>query len=415
MSMMKIGRSRSLMFTLLLSLTAPVASKTEQLTPAALIEQLAAANLELAAAEQATLQADATAQSKGRFADPKLTIGVAPKTFDSELGSRESIRISQALPWFGKRKLSKKVAEQQTISLSHQQAALKRELSLTGLKTWADWWFTHQALEINHNILSSYQRLTKSAQSRYENGQGKQQDALHSQVKLLHTQHQKTTLLEAKRRSAIELNTLRNRTPSAAVLPPSTLPAMPVLKDAQTYTAKLYSHPAYLAMLSQVEAADARQRIVARERYPDFVAEAAYIGTLDPEEKRWQVGLGLNIPFDQGKRRHQEAAAEAEKTKHVFSARSILLELEQRLGQLLSRYNEHQHIQHLYRHQLLPLAAQSQQAAQQDYANGISDLDTVTVAITEYQRTAMQLRRHQADQLMVLAELEQLLGQRLSE
>lgn len=398
--------------------TLSMASESDRLSPQRLLEQVAAENLALASAYEHSAGTAEMAATQGRLADPRLMLGIAPETAGSSLGSRENIKISQALPWFGKLAASRKNAASTASATANAVAAFQRELALEASHNWAEWWYVHQAISINETIVSSFEHLTRSANSRYQNGQGKQQDALQSEVRLLHAQHQRVTLQQQRQRLAIQLNQLRNRPLENAVLAPAAMPAMPAMpaipKD-EGLLPLLEQHPAYLAALDAVAAAEARLTLAKRERYPDFVAEVAHVGTLDPEEKRWQVGLGLNLPFDQGKRRHGVAAAMANKQKLALDAQAKLLALKEQLASQLSRYQEHLHIEALYTEQLLPLAKQSQQAAQQDYANGISDFDTVTAAITDYQKAAMQLRRHQADRFMILAEIEQLAGRQLHE
>lgn len=390
--------------------TLGTASEGDRLSPQRLLEQVAAENLALASAYEHSAGTAEMAATQGRLADPQLMLGFAPDTEGSSLGSRENIKISQALPWFGKLAASRKNADNTASATANAVAAFQREMALEASYVWAEWWYVHQALSINQSIVSSFDQLSHSANSRYQNGQGKQQDALQSEVRLLHAQHERVTLQQQRQRLAIQLNQLRNRPLVNAVLAPAAMPVMPAMPSDEDLLSSLEQHPAYLAALDSVAAAEARLTLAKRERYPDFVAEIAHVGTLDPEEKRWQVGLGLNLPFDQGKRRHGVAAARANKQKLALDAQATLLTLKEQLASQLSRYQEHLHIEALYAEQLLPLAKQSQQAAQRDYANGISDFDTVTAAITDYQKAAMQLRRHQADRFMIFAEIEQLVG-----
>lgn len=412
MAIVFLGQARPILLTSLLAVSVTVSAET-RLPVAQLVQQVSAENLELAALYEVNAEAAAMASSQGRLPDPQLMIGFAPETAGTPLGSRETIKLSQSLPWFGKRRASKTMAESSANASANATNAFRRNLALTATKAWAEWWYVHEALTINQAIVRSFDGLTRSANTRYQNGQGKQQDALQSEVRLLHAKHQRVTLQQKKQRIGLQLNALRNRSLDAATLPPASLPAMPQTLYSGALVSLLNQHPSYLAILDELEGAEAQLKLSKRDRYPDFVAEAAYIGTLDPEEKRWQVGVGFNIPFDQGKRNHGEAAANANKQKLALQAEAKLLALKEQLGLQLSRYEEHQHIEMLYAEQLLPVAKQSQQAAQQDYANGLSDFDTVTTAITDYQKTAMQLRRHQADRLVILAELEQLLGRSL--
>ncbi|MDD9892950.1 MAG: TolC family protein, partial [Gammaproteobacteria bacterium] len=300
--------------------TLSMASEGDRLSPQRLLEQVAAENLALASAYEHSAGTAEMAATQGRLADPRLMLGVAPETAGSSLGSRENIKISQALPWFGKLAASRKNAASTASATANAVAAFQRELALEASNSWAEWWYVHQAISINQTIVNSFEQLTSSANSRYQNGEGKQQDALQSEVRLLHAQHERVTLQQRRQRLVIQLNTLRNRPLETAVLPPAEMPVIPALGEYEGFLPLLEQHPAYLAALNSLAAAEARLTLAKRERYPDFVAEVAHVGTLDPEEKRWQIGLGMNIPFDQGKRRHGVAAATANKQKLLLDA-----------------------------------------------------------------------------------------------
>lgn len=407
-----LGRSRSIAFSALLVISTPAAAE-QQLSATTLVDQVLASNLELAADSELGTQTTAIAVTQGRLADPRISIGFAPKTLGNDIGSREIFKISQAIPWFGKLNASRMVADSNARATENWVASRNRDMSLMATTLWAEWWHVHQAISVNQHILRSYESLTRSADTRYQNGQGKQQDALQSKVRLLHARHQLVTLIQQKRRIGIQLNKLRNKPLDSSVLPPTALPVMPKTLDTTSLLAVIENHPEYRSAKDKLEASVGELALAKRERYPDFVAEAAYVGTLDPEEKRWQVGLGVNLPFDQAKRRSRITAAIAGKNKLQINAEAKLLELKEDLRLTTSRYQEHVHIQKLYAQELLPVAKRNQQAAQQDYANGVSNLDTVTAAITDYQKTALQLRRHQADRLVILAEIEQLVGRPL--
>lgn len=389
-------------------------SAEERLTADALVDAVIEANPQLEAARAAHLAQSAAAQMRGRFADPSLMIGVAPNTIGDQLGSRTIFKLSQALPWPGKRRLQRDVATA-TAAVSEQEAfAVARQLALAAGAAWAEWWYAEHALEINQRTVDSYTLLEAASETRYQNGSGRQQDLLQSQLRLRHAQHQQIELLEQKRRTGIAINTLLNRAPSADLLTAADLPSPALLPSNNELERALLAHPRYQAAEAKLRNAALKLRLEKRQRYPDFVAEVSHIGTLDPEEKRLQLGLGINIPFDQGKRKYGIAAAEQRLQSELAAQQQVLATLRQSLHNLLSSYHEHKHIVQLYSGDLLSLAVQSQNAAERDYANGVGDFNAVTSAVTDLQQTEQRLRRHQANLFITAAELEALLGRALS-
>lgn len=415
---MKIGIWRAFVCSQLFFWAVSAALAEERLSAAVLVDAVIQANPQLEAASAAYLAERAAAKMQGRLADPNLMIGLAPDTVGDELGTRTLLKLSQALPWPGKRGLQRDAATAAAAVSEQEALAVTRQLALAAQSAWAEWWYAHHALVINQRTIDSYTLLVEASETRYQNGSGRQQDVLQSSLRLRHAEHQQIELQQQKRRTGIAINTLLNRAPNEALLAPADLPTTATLPEEQAlkqdleqeWEQALLAHPQYQRAEAQQRSAALKLRLAKRDRYPDFVAEVSHIGTLDPEEKRLQLGLGIKLPFDQGKRKHGIAAADAALRSNLAAQQQALAILRQRLASLLSRFHEHQHIVQLYSGDLLTLASRARQAAERDYANGISDFNAVTMAITDLQTTEQRLRRHQANLFITAAELEELLG-----
>lgn len=256
--------------------------------------------------------------------------------------------------------------------------------------------------------MSSYRNLVEAAKTRYENGVGTQQELIRAELRLSHSAHWGIELKHKQRRVAAEINALQNLSPDSSVPSPAEMPKAPSSVSGHALTASLFNHPQLLAADALLEGSAVALRLAEKARMPDFVAELSYVGMLDPEEKRFQVGLGLNLPFDQRRRKQAVAVAAAERRRQQAIKQQTLIGLQARFQSLKAKFEEHRHVVDLYSGQLINLARKSLEAAERDYANGVGEFSDVALAIADLQDAEQRLHRHKADLFITVAELTEL-------
>jgi len=389
----------------------------DTLSASQLVSAVLAANprLELA---QATWQASvARIEQQSAFDDPQFQYGFAPLTIDkqksntraSEFGQR--FEVSQKLPFPGKLHLRAKTAEFQAEARQQDIAGLQLLLASSAKSLFADWYFIHQAIAIDklkHSLLKEFRDITET---QYSTGRATKQDVLRAETELALLKHQSIVLQRQRKTRLAQLNTLLNRPIDKPLAIPQQLAEIKQLPDLeQLQTQAMHSRPELKAIAANINAHKSKAGLAELAYYPDLKLSAGYNSLWDNEDKRFNIGIGFNIPLDQGKRRAAEQEAKANSQQANWQKIDLQARIKEQLLIAYAQTEESLHVLRLYRQQLSPLADENISAAMADYQSGKTDL--LAVIKSKKQRLQTQLKTEQAlaDVHRRLAELEQAVG-----
>ncbi|MGH8259925.1 MAG: TolC family protein, partial [Steroidobacteraceae bacterium] len=276
--------------------------------------------------------------------------------------------------------------------------------------TFADWVFVHRALKINTANLSVLDALRNVARIRYSTGQAPQEDVLQADVERAMLKQQR---LEWERDLAVaqaRMNALLTRTPQSAIPSPAGLPASSALPAEEIPAQRALAHPKLQALADEESAAEARQRLAEKERFPKFGVSAGYNSMWSDPAMRPMVGLSFTIPVDQSKYRAAIEAAHAE-ARHAESTledqrAALLAELSADYAQV----REAAQSLALYRDELVPLAQSTLDVARTEYGSGRGDFLNVLTAEQHRLATQLGLARVQSEYFSAFAELDRASG-----
>ena len=173
----------------------------------------------------------------------------------------------------------------------------------------------------------------------------------------------------------------------------------------------LQSRPELKAQTAHIQEFKTRTKLAQREFYPDFNLSAGYNSLWDRTEKRFTLGVGINIPLDQSKRRAAESEARAKLKQAQWDNIDLSAKIEEEVQIAYDRVQESRHVLSLYRNQLLPLAEENLEAAKADYQAGSGDFLTLISAEKNLIQTQLQVEWALTDAHRQLAELERAVGQ----
>ena len=105
-------------------------------------------------------------------------------------------------------------------------------------------------------------------------------------------------MLERERRALLtRMNSLMNRSPDDPIPLPQRFPELAPLPKAESLRDQaLQSRPELKAWAARTEGFKTRTKLAQREFYPDFNLSAGYNSLWDRTEKRFTLGIGINIP-----------------------------------------------------------------------------------------------------------------------
>ena len=390
-----------------LALSAPLTA--ESFTAAVL-----ARNASLRAMRQALVAAVSDIRPAGALPDPMLSVSAAPRTLGSAMGTGEDIEVSQALPWWGTLEVRKQIARADAEAARHDLEALRLRLEATARGLFADWVFVHRALRINASNQSVIGELRRIASVRYATGKAPQSDVLQADVERTMLAQQQ---LEWRRKVAVvaaRMNALLDRPPTASIPLPAALPVLARLPSEAALLQRALTHPQLKALEAEAHAAQAKERLAGKQRYPQFQVSAGYNSMWSDPAMRPMVGLSFTVPLDQGKYSAEVDAAHAQARRAEYDLESERATLLADLSAAYASTREAAKSLALYRDDLAPLARDALHVALSEYGSGqVSFLEVLTAEQRQLD-TTLGLARAQSEYFDRWAELERLSGSGLA-
>jgi len=236
------------------------------------------------AAMQARYQALAEIPSQaGTLPDPMINfngMNFPTDNFDRDQEAMTQLQIgfSQTLPFPGKLSLKAEAAEFDALAAGHTVEEARLQLVRNVKTKWWQLYFMDRALEIvdiNQTLLRQFITVAKT---KYETGQGLQQDVLLAQLELSKLIDQKIQLQAVRRNQIIQLNILMDKSANSIVLLPDKVSKiMPKLVDENVlYRLAESTRPRLKQMETQIDAAQSRLDLAKRDYYPDFQVGVTY-------------------------------------------------------------------------------------------------------------------------------------------
>ncbi|GAV20674.1 outer membrane protein, cobalt-zinc-cadmium efflux system [Mariprofundus micogutta] len=387
-------------------------SQTERITATQLVEAVLTRNPDLSSTHAAWKASQARILQASALDDPMLSYTTAPGTAGTTgLDFGQRIEISQKIPWPGKLHLRSEVAKHEADAAYEDIDSLRLKLAAATKSVFADWHYIHEAIRINHintNLLQEFRRI---AQVRYSAGLVSKQDALRADVELTMLNHQAIILERQRRETMTRINALLNRAPDQKLPLPSTLHAPAKLPEVRVLREwALETRPELKALAAHLRAVGARTDLARRDYYPDIKLTGGYNSLWNRHAKRFSVGISINLPLGQGKRRASVDEFRAEKQRVEWDKTGAMNKIESQVQIDYDRVEESIHTLSLFRKQLLPLAKDNMETARSDYQSGNGDFLTLISAEKNLIQTELELEQARADYHKRLAELEQAVG-----
>lgn len=245
----------------------------------------------------------------GTLPDPIISfnaLNLPVDTFDTRQVAHTQMQggITQAIPFPGKLALREQAATYEAEAAAQNVTEARWRLQRDVKKTWWSLFYLDRALQIikaNQNLLRQF---VKIAQTKYEVGQGLQQDVLLAQLELSKFLDSELKLAGARRNFAAIINALLDKPSNTPVkLPEQVHEGLPTLLAEEILYQQAEQYRALLAVQHQfINAAQSRLDLAKKDYYPDFKVGAFYGGrddNLAGEDRPGFVSfkLSMNLPI----------------------------------------------------------------------------------------------------------------------
>ena len=138
-----------------------------------------------------------------------------PESLRVDAAENNIFRLSQKLPFPGKRTLAGKVAAHEADAAGQDVHAVELNVRAEVTRAYADLWLAGERAHVIERDRGLFERLAHTAESQYAVGQTTQGDVLRAQVELTHAVIAQRTAALAIDAARADLNALLSRTPDA--------------------------------------------------------------------------------------------------------------------------------------------------------------------------------------------------------
>ncbi len=219
----------------------------------------------------------------GELPDPMLSLNAMNLPTDTfnvgqEAMTQMQVGISQVFPFPGKLALREGASEYDALAAGFSVDEVRLLLIRNVRSSWWQLYFLDRSLEIVDTNQDLLRQFIDVAKTKYEVGDGLQQDVLLAQLELSKLIDRKIKLKAVRRNQAIQLNVLMDAPPNdAVVLRRKVSMDMPEIADEKTlYVRAETVRPLLKQNENDIHAAQSRLQLARKDYYPDFKLGVAY-------------------------------------------------------------------------------------------------------------------------------------------
>lgn len=348
---------------------------------------------------KAAAEALATVPSQaGALPDPIIGFNVMNLPVDhfdtrKEPMAQIGFGISQAIPFPGKLALREQAATYEAQAAAYNEDEWRLSL-LSDVKTvWWQLFYLDRLLEITDNNRILLQQLVDIAGTKYEVGEGLQQDVLLAQLELSKLLDRKIKIDGMRANAAASLNALLDRPSNDAVqLPTKVALQLPYIYDDQTlYQLAESNRPLLASERERINAARSKLDLAKKEILPDFNVNAAY-GARDnlPDGTRrsdlLSFGISMNVPIFYAQKQAQGVSqSTSELMRERYALQDQWNSVRKQISQAGSDFRQAKQQVLLYETGIIPQAQQTVASMLAGYqVNKVDFLNLIRSQITVY-------------------------------
>lgn len=397
---------------------AAAAETAEPLRLADVLEIAQQANPEIRVMRERATAMRAVPAQVSAYDDPTLSWEGwdIPDSLRVDEAENNIFRLSQKIPFPGKRTLAGTVAEHEADAGQQEVRVAELEVATAVKRAYYDLWLTHQKRDIFSRDKLLIERITRTAEQKYGVGEATQADALRSQVELTHMVIEVNTAALAVEQAEAELNALLSRAPDEPLGVPEEPPMHAIGASIETLTdLALQQRPELAAQRATIAREESGVELAEISRRPDFEFSFGRFINFDRSDG-FGAMASVTLPFVQwgkydaltAEARAKRAAAEAELRRWQDRVRREVAQAYAR-----ARTASMQHNLALSTH--IPQAEQALHVTETAYAVGSVDFLSLLDSVRRIESVHIQHVEAGAQLAIATADLERAIGGALPE
>ena len=353
----------------------------------------------------------------GTLPDPVISfnaLNIPADTFDLAQENMTQLQggISQAIPFPGKLALREQAAEHEAEAAAYDVTEALWRLRRDVKKIWWTLFYLDRALEIirvNQDLLRQFVEI---AQTKYQVGEGLQQDVLLAQLELSKLFDTELVLIGARENARAQLNALLDQPADHKItIPEKVAENLPDLLAESTLFQQAESYRALLkSRRESVNAAQSRLDLAKKDYYPDFKVGAYYGGRHDTQTGQQRsdfltMKLSMTVPiFFASKQRKAVDQRSSELMQRRYALQDEWNNVRADISKATSNYRQSKNQTVLFKSGIIPQARQT-------VASMLSGYQVDKVDFLNLVRSQITLYNYEIQYWKVLTEANQALAQ----
>ncbi len=360
------------------------------------------------------------------YPDPELKFTYFPEPIETRLGPQDWIAsLNQKIPFPGKLSQAGKVIEAEARVAHIRLDRTVKEIMASVRRSFYELLYIRTAKRVVAENRRLLEHLRKVGETAYAKDRASLMDMVKAQSQLGQIRYDGILLAELEQTEKTRLNGILNRAPDAKIGKLLEAEFQPVVFDLKGLYRLAEANQEDLRIArALVDRADARNELARFENLPDFNVGISYSSIGEPDipvqpkdsgRDAFGLQVGVTIPLWFDKNRGRVARAEAGIRKAKAAEEAVVTDIRTRVHDLFFRLNNARRLVTLYRDDLLPQAVNAMEIAETWYREGQASFSDFVETQAVYYNFQLALARASADYGKVLASLEQLVGQTITQ
>lgn len=395
-------------------------SAAPRATPLAdLLKEVRTANPQIIARRHAWQAAKQVPSQVSTLPDPQITVQQfavgSPRPFSGFSNSDFAYigaGVSQDLPYPGKLRVRGEIARREAASSRDQLDAIRRSIVAQLKATYFRLAYVQKTLGVLERDRNLLEQIEKVAETRYQVGQGNQQDVLKAQLQ--QTKVIQEVEIQKQERESLEaqLKQILNRAPNSPDITAEAMTETPFPYTSDELLNMVRSqNPDLAGEQEKVRRQSLQVELARKDFYPDFNVQYMWQHTARQFRDYYMLSFGVKLPIWRSRKQRPElaqAVEELDSSRREYEAR-----VQQTYFEVQDQFVQTQtgaRLLKIYREGLIPQATATFEAGLASYQTGHEDFQTLLNSFLDVLNLDIEYWRTLADRETALARLEQLTG-----
>lgn len=415
-----LGASLALFLGLILAVPLASLAAGEHASLADLVAEAMQNNPDLQAAQARWQMFEKKVTPAESLDDPQLGLALSNYPVDSFSSDQtpmtgNELKLSQAFPFPGKLAAKGDMAKEQAKWYRGVYEDARLQVAAKVKDAWYRLYFQDRAISVTEQDLKLLDQLIRLAETRYEVGDGLQQDVLKAQLERSKLMDRLFSERQMRTSVAADLNTLLGRDPAASFAPLPEVAPTQVSQDAATLQELAETNrPMFHSYQALVDRYHSQRKLARLDYYPNVGVWASYRfrddNLPDGGTDFASAGVSINLPLWRDKRAAQVADAE----NGIQMARRQFDDFRNKVKFAVedgtARLEKDRKLLDLYRSGILPQARQTYEASLTAYQVGKVDALNLLDSLLNLDRYQIEYQRVLTDHQRDVARLEGVTG-----